>query len=297
MEDQPSLMTTEIMLSRMRDYGVIGVSQTASLIMGGVFATAAVTFIEILQGHDALPVRVTGWLLGVTASLQVFDSLVRRSVLEARPTFHAIPLIGAAGLISMVGFALLGPQAGGAEGRRHSPLVLLIAGILFGRSWGSKLADHIEPALQLLYEHHAERTRRRWRLAWPFLIGAIVSFMLAMIDKYANVPLQWPIAFADLALCLFYLFSMLRAHRHIARLYDMAFSAHAREAAARWRQAPLTGGRALAGGIALQSSSFRRTPPTRGAEGISALGVFDAAVSGGLMKLHAYHRIPLEVGA
>jgi hypothetical protein len=54
-------MTTEIMLSRMQAYGVIGLSQTASPIMGGVFATAAVTFIEILQGHDALP-RPRDWL-------------------------------------------------------------------------------------------------------------------------------------------------------------------------------------------------------------------------------------------
>src|SRR5262245_7031638 len=107
MEDEPSLMTTETMLARMRDYGVIGVSQTASLIMGGVFATSAVTFIDILQGHDALLVRLSGWLAGVTASIQVFDSLIRRSLLEARPTFHAIPLIGLAGLASMLGFALL----------------------------------------------------------------------------------------------------------------------------------------------------------------------------------------------
>jgi len=227
MEDQPSLMTTEVMLARMRDYGVIGVNQTASLIMGGVFATAAVTFIDILQSHDALPVRVTGWLLGATASLQVLDSLARRSLLEARPTFHAIPLIGAAGLISMVGFALLGPQAGGADGWRYSQLVLLLAGILFGRSWGSSLADYVEPALQPIYERHAERTRQRWRVAWPFLIGAIVPFGLAMIDKYGRVPLQWPIAFANLVLCAFYLLSMLRAHRYIASVYEMAFRAHA----------------------------------------------------------------------
>jgi hypothetical protein len=219
------------MLARMRDYGVIGVNQTASLIMGGVFATAAVTFIEILQSHDALPVRVTGWLLGAAASLQVLDSLARRSLLEARPAFHAIPLIGAAGLISMVGFALLGPQAGGADGWRYSLLVLLTAGILFGRSWGSSLADHVEPALQPLYERHAERTRRRWRLAWPFVIAAIVPFALAMIDKYGGVQLQWPIAFANLVLCGFYLFSMLRAHRYIASVYEMAFRAHAEKLA------------------------------------------------------------------
>jgi hypothetical protein len=226
MEDKPSLITTDVVLGRMRDYGVIGISQTASLIMGGVFATAAVTFIDILQNHDALPVRVTGWLLGVTASLQIFDSLVRRSLLEARPTFHAIPLIGAAGLISMIGFALLGPQAGGVDGWRYSALVLLVAGILFGRSWGANMADHIEPALRPLYERHAERTRQRWRVAWPFLIGAIVPFVLAMIDKYAGIPLQWPIAAANIALCVFYLLSMLRAHRYMASVYEMALNAH-----------------------------------------------------------------------
>ena len=92
-------MTTEVMLARMRDYGLIGVTQTAALIMGGVFATSAVTFTDILRGHEALPVRLSGWLVGVAASLQVFDSLVRRSLLEGRPTFHAVPFIGAAGTI------------------------------------------------------------------------------------------------------------------------------------------------------------------------------------------------------
>jgi hypothetical protein len=226
MEDEPSLTTTDVILARMRDYGVIGVTQTASLIMGGVFATSAVTFIDILQGHDALPVRVTGWLLGVTASLQVFDSLVRRSLLEARPTFHAIPLIGAAGLASMLGFALLGPQAGGADGWRYSQLVVLIAGILFGRSWGSSLADHIEPVLRPLYERHAERTKKRWRVAWPFILGALVPFVLAMIDKYLGVPLQWPIVAANLVLCGFYLLSMLRSHRYMEGVYRTAYAAH-----------------------------------------------------------------------
>ena len=41
MEDEPSLMTTDVVLARMRDYGVIGVSQTASLIMGGLLRQPA----------------------------------------------------------------------------------------------------------------------------------------------------------------------------------------------------------------------------------------------------------------
>jgi hypothetical protein len=104
---------------------------------------------------------------------------------------------------------------------------LLFAGILFARSWGSSLADHVEPALQPLYDRHAERTRRRWRGALPFLLAPIVPFALAMIDKYGRIPLQWPIALANLMLCAFYLFSMLRAHRYIASVYEMAFRAHA----------------------------------------------------------------------
>jgi hypothetical protein len=226
MEDEPSLMTTEVMLARMRDFGLIGVSQTAALIMGGVFATAAVTFTEILRAQDALPVRLTGWLVGVTASLQIFDSLVRRSLIEGRPTFHAVPLIGSGGLLAMVGFALLGPQIGGADGWRYSQLALIAAGILFGRSWGSSTADHIEPALQPLYERHDERTRRRWRLAWPMILAGFAPFAMAMADKYAGVPLQWPIAGLNLGLCAFYLLSMLRAHRYLASVYAAAYAAH-----------------------------------------------------------------------
>jgi hypothetical protein len=227
MEDEPSLMTTEVMLARMRDYGLIGVSQTAALIMGGVFATSAVTFTEILRAQDALPVRVTGWLVGVLASLQVFDSLVRRSLIEARPTFHAVPFIGAAGILSMVGFVLLGPQTGGADGWRYSQLALFLAAVLFGRSWGSSIADYVEPALLPLYERHNERTRQRWKLAWPTILFSLAPFAMAMADKYAKVALQWPIAAVNLILCAFFLVSMLRAHRYLAGVYAAAYAAHA----------------------------------------------------------------------
>ena len=225
-DDKPSFMTTEVMLGRMRDYGMIGVSQTASLIMGGVFATAAVTFIEILRAHDALPVRVSGWLLGVTASLMVFDSTIRRSLLEGRPTFHAVPIIGLAGILSMVGFALLSPQAGGADGWRYSSLVVLVVGALFASSWGATLADHVEPALQPLYERHRTRTVQRWRIAWVTILASLVPFSLAMADKYSSLSLQWAIAAANLALCAAHFAAMVRSHRYMADLYDMAYAAH-----------------------------------------------------------------------
>lgn len=227
MDDQPSLMTTEVILARMRDYGLIGVSQTAALIMGGVFATAAVTFTEILRAQDAMPARITGWLVGVCASLQVFDSLVRRSLIEARPTFHAVPIIGLAGILSMVGFALLGPPTGGLDGWRYSQLVLFAAAVLFGRSWGSSIADYVEPALQPIYDRHNERTKNRWRVAWPAIMLSIVPFVMAMADKYGRVPLQWPIACANLLLCAFFLISMQRAHRYLRGVYAAAYVAHA----------------------------------------------------------------------
>jgi hypothetical protein len=227
MDEGPSLITTDVVLGRMRDYGVIGVSQTASLIMGGVFATAAVTFIDILRAQDALPVRLTGWLLGVVASLMVFDSLIRRSILEARPVFHAVPIVGAAGILSMLGFALLSAQSGGADGWRYSSLVLLIAGVLFGRSWGGTFADHVEPALQALYQRHDARTAARWRVAWPIILAASAPFVLSIADKYGGLPLRWPIAAANLALSVAHLLSMLRAHRYMESVYQMAYAAHA----------------------------------------------------------------------
>src|SRR5260221_2327236 len=158
MEDEPSLMTTEVMLARMRDFGQIGVSQTAALIMGGVFATAAVTFTEILRAQDALPVRLTGWLVGVCASLQVFDSLVRRSLIEARPTFHAVPLIGAAGILSMVGFALLGPQTGGADCLRFTHLAPFVIGRPLPPPWGFFHPDHLPPPLPPLKNRPQDST-------------------------------------------------------------------------------------------------------------------------------------------
>ena len=88
------------------------------------------------------------------------------------------------------------------------------------------MADHVEPALEPIYEHHAERTRRRWLAAWPFILGAIVPFVMAMLDKYAGIPLQWPIALANVILCIFYVLSMIAAHRYISGVYAAAYAAH-----------------------------------------------------------------------
>ena len=95
------------------------------------------------------------------------------------------------------------------------------------RSWGSNLADHVEPALQPLYERHRIRTERRWRIAWATILASLVPFALAMGDKYLDVPLQWPIATANLALCAFHFLAMVRSHRYMASVYDMAYAAHA----------------------------------------------------------------------
>ena len=227
MEDKPSLMTTDVLLGRMRDYGVIGVSQTASLIMGGVFATAAVTFIEILRSHDALPERVTGWLFGVAASLVMLDSALRRSLLEGRPSFHAIPIIGAAGILSMIGFALLSPQAGGADGWRYSQLIVFLVGLLFFRSWGSNLADHVELALEPLYDAHRKRSEGRWRVAWATILCSLLPFVLAMAEKFSGVSLRWLIAAVNLVLCAAYFLTMRSSHRYMTSLYDKAYAAHA----------------------------------------------------------------------
>jgi hypothetical protein len=148
-------------------------------------------------------------------------------LLEGRPTFHAVPIIGAAGILSMVGFALLSPQAGGADGWRYSSLVVLIVGALFARSWGASLADHVEPALQPLYERHRIRTAQRWRIAWVTILASLVPFALAMADKYSGVSLWWAIVAANLALCGAHFMAMVRSHRYMASLYDMAYAAHA----------------------------------------------------------------------
>jgi hypothetical protein len=50
---------------------------------------------------------------------------------------------------------------------------------------------------------------------------------MAMADKYAKVPLLWPIIGANLALCAFFFLSMLSAHRYLAGVYAAAYAAHA----------------------------------------------------------------------
>lgn len=233
MDDQPSLMTTEVMLARMRDFSTIGVSQTAGLIMGGVFATAAVTFTEIMRTQDALPVRLTGWLFGVIASLMVLDGLIRRALIEARPILRAVPMVAMGGLLSMMAFALLGPLTGGADGWRYTHLLVVAVGVVLTATFGDGIADHVEPALQPLYAGFAARGLRRRKSLWIITLLGIVPFGLAMADKYAGVPLQWPIVGANLILCGLYLVSMFRSQRYYESLYAEAYAAHREKLSAR----------------------------------------------------------------
>ena len=226
MDDEPSLMTTEVMLARMRDFSTLGVSQTASLIMGGVFATAAVTFTEILRAQDALPVRLTGWLFGVIASLMVLDGLIRRALIEARPILRAVPMVAMGGLLSMLAFALLGPLTGGPDGWRYVHLLVVAVGVFVTGTFDKGVADHVEPALQPLYQGFVARGLGRRRVLWVMTLLGLVPFGLAITDKYGSVPLQWPIAFVNLLLCGLYLYSLNRSHRYYESLYVAAYAAH-----------------------------------------------------------------------
>ncbi len=235
MNEEPSLMTSEVLLSRMRDFSLTGISQVAGLIMGGVFATAAVTFTEILRTQEALPERLAGWLFGVTASLMALDGLIRRALIEARPILHAVPMVGLAGLLSMVAFALLGPLTGGHDGWRYSNLLVVIVGVLFQRSFGSSVAEHVEPALQPLYERIQSRSRRRLRQVLILVTLSLVPFVMAMIEQFAGVALQWPIALTNLVLCGLCVFSMMHSIRYYAAINVEAYAAHVEKVA---QQAP-----------------------------------------------------------
>lgn len=226
MDEDTGLMTTEVMLARMRDFSTIGVSQTAGLIMGGVFATAAVTFTEIVRTQDALPVRLTGWLFGVVASLVVLDGLIRRALIEARPILRAVPLVAMGGLLSMLAFAVLGPLTGGPDGWRYMHLLVVAVGIFVTATFDEDIADHVEPALRPLYAGFATRSKGWRKMLWGMTLLGVAPFGLAMADKFGDVPLQWPIAIVNLLLCGLYIYSMVRSHRYYEGIYAEAFAAH-----------------------------------------------------------------------
>jgi hypothetical protein len=226
-EDAPAMMTTEVMLARMRDYTQIGISQTMGLMMGGVFAAAAVTFMEILRSQDAQGVRLTGWLYGVVAALSVLDSVMRRTVIDARPKLYAVPLVGAAGLLSMLGFALLGPITGGLDGWRFAQLVVLLAGFLLAVVVSPSPADRVEPALRPFYERLAARGRGRNKAGWLAILLSVLPFALAMADKYGPMNLQAVIAALNLALCGYSVFQIVSSHRYFGRFYEEVYGIHA----------------------------------------------------------------------
>ena len=224
--DEPPMITTEVMLARMRDFQQIGLSQVTGLMMGGVFAAAAVTFMEILRSPDGRAVRLTGWLYGAVAALSLLDSVLRRTLIDARPKLWTVPLVGAAGLLSMLGFALLGPTTGGPDGWRYAQLVVFVAGVALASVVSGAPADRPEPALQPFYDRLAARAQSRGKIGWPSVLLSALPFAMSMADKYAGLRLQLAIAGFNLFLSAYTVAIMVTSQRYYGRFYEEIYAIH-----------------------------------------------------------------------
>ena len=65
-------LDAETLLGRVREVNYNAVVQTASLVMSGILALAAIELVEIVKGQDDVAIRLALWLATAAMSVCVF---------------------------------------------------------------------------------------------------------------------------------------------------------------------------------------------------------------------------------
>ena len=167
MQANKPLLTTEIMLTRNRDYGLNTLAPVVTMMMSGVYATAAVALADILRTPDERWVRLSMWLyLSLFATLATTRYL-HYNALVTRPAPFQLPLQLSVGFVIASCFACLPLSMGGPNGWLYAMnLNILIApmGVILNRNlarWVNveNLSDDLQPLVKRRMADIAEATR------------------------------------------------------------------------------------------------------------------------------------------
>jgi len=147
--------------TRFRDYGMMAHTQVTSLMFSGIFALAAFVLLDMLRTPDQRALRLSFWLVAITAEISTLNHQMLRPVLLGSSGMDSIPLLALRGVIAMFAFALLSPQYAGADGWHFVYLVLIpLVGIgsLLSRispnlSANNELPDGVAEAMNRVLEH------------------------------------------------------------------------------------------------------------------------------------------------
>lgn len=191
MSQRPEIDETA-MSARVRDYGLNTLSQVASLTMSAVFATAALTFADILRTPDEQAIRMTMWGGGVLFSSLSLIRILHAGLIHSHPSPFQLPLILAWGFLATINFALIALATGGPDGWRTvyliSALLLLIGIALTWAETGAARLDDFVPRLRPAIARRIAESRGIILSGWFGLFASLGSFAAAWHAKAEPEP-------------------------------------------------------------------------------------------------------------
>jgi hypothetical protein len=109
-------LDAETLLTRAREVHYNAVVQTASLVMSGIVAIAAIELIEIVKGQDDVAIRLALWLATAAMSAWYFRfQMVRPMWSTAQSPLDDTGIFLVTGFLLVLMFALLAPIPGVAQ--------------------------------------------------------------------------------------------------------------------------------------------------------------------------------------
>lgn len=205
---------------RFRDYGLAVQTQIVSLLYSGFFALAAVVLLDILRTPDHRLLRLSQWIIGMSAETMILVLQVQRPVLMARAGMLDLPVLIVRGVLALAVFALIAPQYGGADGWRYvyfGLVPLVVCSWILGRHFitiaaSQRYSDGMRPLVDrivLLYREQTEGAKA----------GVVLVCAVGLLTTTA--PHDWsfvePVAFGYNVLGAGYAISRLLLHQQVWR--------------------------------------------------------------------------------
>jgi len=220
--DDTQLMDVDGLATRFRDYGVNTLNPIVTMMMSGVFATAALALADILRTPDLRWVRLAIWLfLALNSSSGIIRSTcVNLLFVRPHPSLVAYQLSYA--FVWSAAFSCLPLSSGGPDGWLYAltaPIIVLaILGWVVPHFQEWIAASTFDPLLRPLINErirHQQSTGRTLLIALPiYTVMVVVSWVLHGESQAWNAALL-------VFLAIGFVLSMVGLRRDLANYQDL----------------------------------------------------------------------------
>lgn len=183
-------VTVTVLRERLHDYSAVAYTQVSGLMLSGIFALGAIALLDILRNPDHRVLRLSFWIMATSGEILAAMIQMQRPLLMRRSGVEEVPTLVWRGLVSLLVYATIAPQSGGADGWRYGYslgiLFLLANWVLnweFKRALNQqRLAPEVSALVDRLLKSQLTLDRR-----YPVIL-AVLGALLALT---ALAPRDW----------------------------------------------------------------------------------------------------------